>query len=603
MKLSILLLVLSVIFASCAFCRDFSVLDYGAVGDGKTDCTDAFNKAVEAVRQIGGGNIIVPTGDYVIKGNITLYSGVGLIGTYNAIPTDAHPSSLPEKQAYGSVLLAYAGRNKPEDPAFITMKGNNVTLKGIIVKYPEWDPADIPPVPYPPCVAGTEGNDHNVIDCLFLNPYEALHFDGVGRVYVSNVSGYPQKRGLFIDRCYDVSRVENIHFWPFGIVYRPNEEYCAWIRENGVAFEFAKTDWQSCLNTFCYGYGVGYKFSNYGSGGGCGNYIGVGADACNTCFLVEATRPAGLQITNAQIVPYGAPDCHAVLIEKGVSDKVTLVNCGFWGSVDKAVEMRAPGGVVSVSDSHFAVWDTKNLGSPCIEVTEGIALIRGNTFRTSKDMPVVFIGPNARNAVVAENVSLKRFRVDNRIGSSAVVKDNLPSPELPEPPGNARNFKLEIGDPKAELYFEGLYGPENMSRRFEKEATASWLAGQANLTVPLKPNTKYTVTLEFYVPDAGADVDNGLYYLDKKILALDKTGPGTLTGSFKTGSAAPAVFDFRIRNWVPAETDPASTDRRTLSGAIKSITFTADNKAPVYDLGKERYLPDDSFPEKLAPGK
>ncbi|MBP5274397.1 MAG: hypothetical protein ILO36_05630, partial [Abditibacteriota bacterium] len=426
------------LLSGAAFCRDFNILDFGAVGDGKTDCTDAFEKAVAAARSIGGGNVIVPTGDYAVKGNITLYSGVGLIGTYNAIPTDTHPSSLPEKSCYGSVLLAYAGRNKPEDPAFITMKGNNVTLKGIIVKYPEWTPEDVPPVPYPPCVAGTEGNDHNVIDCLFVNPWEALHFDRVGRVYVSNVSGYPQKRGLYIDRCYDVSRVENIHFWPFGVGYRHTDEYCKWIRENGVAFEFAKTDWQSCLNTFCFGYGVGYKFTDHGSGGGCGNYIGIGADACSTCILVEATRCAGIQITNGQIVPCESADAHAVLIQKGVTDKVTLVNCGFWGNIDKAVEMNAPGGVVSVSDSHFAIWDVYNKNSSCIEINEGIGLIRGNTFRTNKEMPVVVIGKNVRSAVVTDNVSLKRFRVANMAGSSAVIRDNLPPETFPAPPKGER---------------------------------------------------------------------------------------------------------------------------------------------------------------------
>ena len=141
-----------------------------------------------------------------------------------------------------------------------------------------------------------------------------------------------------------------------------------------------------------------------------------------------------------------------------------------------------------------------------------------------------------------------------------------------------------------------------MSRRFEREVKASWQGEGASLTVPLKPNTRYTVTLEYYIPDAGADADNGLYYGDKKIIALDKTGPRTYTGSFKTGKESPAVFDFRVKGWVPAEADPASTDRRTLTGAVSSLTFIADKKAPVFDLGKERFLPGGEFPEKLAPG-
>ena len=30
--------------------------------------------------------------------------------------------------------------------------------------------------------------------------------------------------------------------------------------ENGEAFIFGRTDWQYVLNTFCFGYNVGYKF-------------------------------------------------------------------------------------------------------------------------------------------------------------------------------------------------------------------------------------------------------------------------------------------------------------------------------------------------------
>ncbi|MBQ9358473.1 MAG: hypothetical protein IJT95_02920 [Abditibacteriota bacterium] len=52
-----------------AFARtDFSVADYGAVGDGRTDCTEAFQKALDAAFAIGGGSVCVPTGDYAFRG-------------------------------------------------------------------------------------------------------------------------------------------------------------------------------------------------------------------------------------------------------------------------------------------------------------------------------------------------------------------------------------------------------------------------------------------------------------------------------------------------------------------------------------------------------
>ena len=42
--------------------RTFALADYGAVGDGKTLNTDAFKKAIAAVKLAGGGKLVVPAG-------------------------------------------------------------------------------------------------------------------------------------------------------------------------------------------------------------------------------------------------------------------------------------------------------------------------------------------------------------------------------------------------------------------------------------------------------------------------------------------------------------------------------------------------------------
>jgi polygalacturonase len=57
--------------------RDFQVAGYGAVGDGKTDCTDAFRRAVEACSRAGGGRVVASAGDY-LTGPIHLASNVNL---------------------------------------------------------------------------------------------------------------------------------------------------------------------------------------------------------------------------------------------------------------------------------------------------------------------------------------------------------------------------------------------------------------------------------------------------------------------------------------------------------------------------------------------
>ncbi|HEX6623321.1 MAG TPA: glycoside hydrolase family 28 protein [Pyrinomonadaceae bacterium] len=57
--------------------RDFAVTRFGAVADGKTDCTDAFRKAINAAHAAGGGRVVVPAGTF-LTGPIHLKSNVNL---------------------------------------------------------------------------------------------------------------------------------------------------------------------------------------------------------------------------------------------------------------------------------------------------------------------------------------------------------------------------------------------------------------------------------------------------------------------------------------------------------------------------------------------
>jgi polygalacturonase len=57
--------------------RDFTVTDFGAVGDNTKDNTGAFRAAIAACTRAGGGRVVVPKGEF-LTGAIELKSGVNL---------------------------------------------------------------------------------------------------------------------------------------------------------------------------------------------------------------------------------------------------------------------------------------------------------------------------------------------------------------------------------------------------------------------------------------------------------------------------------------------------------------------------------------------
>jgi len=105
--------VAAVLAAGCTPClaearpatpSSFRIPDYGAVGDGRTLCTAAIQKAIDAAARAGGGTVVIPPGTW-LSGTITLKSRVILHlqrgSTLLGSPNVAHyPERIPALRSY-----------------------------------------------------------------------------------------------------------------------------------------------------------------------------------------------------------------------------------------------------------------------------------------------------------------------------------------------------------------------------------------------------------------------------------------------------------------------------------------------------------------------
>lgn len=417
-----ILAVLTVEGPCMAAMSEWNVVDFGAKGDASADCTPAFQLALDAAHAANGGVVFAPTGRYRFEGVLNVPEDVTLRGVYAYAP--AHAGLRDEdrpKPVYGSVLEPHGGAGSEDGAPFITLQANAV-LQGFTVHYPGQDPKGAAPVPYPYTIA-MRGNNPAIMDVQLLNPYNAIDASQNQRALIRNIHGQPIHIGIFVDRVYDIGRIENVHWNPWWSIGTPIYE---WQTENGVGFIFGRTDWHYVLNTFCFGYAIGYRFIETEDGACNGNFLGIGADDCYTAAVqVEQSAPYGLLITNGEFVSFHGDDPTMVRVLEQHAGTVRFVNCAFWGPCNRVAVVDGKG-TVGFSDCTFVQWGPRAKDLPAIDALGGTLLVRGCEFK--QDKLQVRLATGVERALISENVLAGEKRIEDHADGRTIIKDNLEAP-------------------------------------------------------------------------------------------------------------------------------------------------------------------------------
>ena len=393
-----------------------SVADFGAKGDGKTDDTAAFQRALDAAAK-GGGTVSVSRGNYLFAGHLNVPPAVALEGVWKSVPAHngIRDPGLPKPTDDGTTFLVTEGAGNESGTPFITLN-HNATLKGVVIYYPQ-QPDDAEPQAYPWTIA-MRGKNPAVLQVELLNPYNGIETTGSERHLIRDVQGQPLRRGIMVDRIYDIGRIEDVHFNPW---WSNKPKLRQWQMENGEAFIFARADWEYVLNTFCFGYRVGYKFIK-SAGGVCnGNFLGIGADDCFRAVEVEDSAPFGLLITNGEFVSFHGPDPTMVEVKSTHTGSVKFVNCAYWGPCNQIAKIGGRG-TVSFGDCTFVQWDGKKEGRHAIQAEGGSLVVRGCEFREAK--PQIELGTNVHRAVITGNLIKGKEQITNHSQGQVRIADN-----------------------------------------------------------------------------------------------------------------------------------------------------------------------------------
>ena len=235
--------------------RPVHVRDYGAVGNGVADDGPAIQAAINTLKFMGGGILQFGPRTYRIASPVVINDvTVTLQGAgFTEGPNEANGTWFRIDQI-GFTPFTFSG----------TMARGSVVRDVAVRQYHASPSATWAPTNY----------DYvfRVQDCLGAVDFENVFLvavnrgiwcDNSGRMSIKRLRGQVFTRGVEVDRCYDICRLEHVHFWTF---HTNDGNIVTWQQNNQDALVFRKVDGVFLDDIFVLGARSTLRFSSSASG-------------------------------------------------------------------------------------------------------------------------------------------------------------------------------------------------------------------------------------------------------------------------------------------------------------------------------------------------
>ncbi|MHB0998833.1 MAG: glycosyl hydrolase family 28-related protein [Armatimonadota bacterium] len=293
---------LTVCLMSSAFGADdgvrfgmYSVIDYGAKGNGITDDTPAFQRALDAAQKTGGTVVVPPVASkkgYVLTRTVRIPHGVTLMGHPAGLSNSTWPSS-PNRDALltGARILARPAPdqyNQPKKNPLFLLEGG-CTVRGLWIIYDKqpfptdqefqdpksrfyyktFDDAKKSFIakyvkPYGPTFYIPNHTVNAVVEDISCDRFYDFFFQARGgKSFVRRICLYGYKRAFVFGECLDVNRVSEVHCVPnVGTVapgiMGPNQTY-TWVygiiasQDDNIGVQIGRSDGYILNDVFFFG--------------------------------------------------------------------------------------------------------------------------------------------------------------------------------------------------------------------------------------------------------------------------------------------------------------------------------------------------------------
>lgn len=436
---------------------DFVVTDpmFGAKAEPGFDNRAAFQAAIDAAYESGGGVVYIPAGNYefhstqigiksvrVRQGTsenkkdfnyeyvLRLHPGVQLRGDW-AAPESNNGMVL------GTILEVRVGKNAPNYDGsvkswwndsqagnalrttytsiadrFIEMNaGTGVT--NLSIWYPEQNINDVKP--YPWTLFQTQGNCATIEHVTLVNSYNGFNSAPSELHYVLDSYITALNKGIEVHVCTDIGRIENVSISPeywakSGLPGAPTlAELTAYTKANSVGFQMHRSDWEYISYLHISGYKTGIWIGCEPGFADAPNaqLYEVHVDNCENGLYVEDVNPYGILISNSSFG--AAKGGNAVYFYKDFSTSTQFNGVEFSGPIVS----DGSDGVISFESCLFGKYSDYAL-----KINNGNVLLSQCHFENADKH--VYLGMNMRTLKSVNSGHKQRLKINNHSNDAKI---------------------------------------------------------------------------------------------------------------------------------------------------------------------------------------
>lgn len=436
---------------------DFVVTDpmFGAKAEPGFDNRAAFQAAIDAAYESGGGVVYIPAGNYefhstqigiksvrVRQGTsenkkdfnyeyvLRLHPGVQLRGDW-AAPESNNGMVL------GTILEVRVGKNAPNYDGsvkswwndsqagnalrttytsiadrFIEMNaGTGVT--NLSIWYPEQNINDVKP--YPWTLFQTQGNCATIEHVTLVNSYNGFNSAPSELHYVLDSYITALNKGIEVHVCTDIGRIENVSISPeywakSGLPGAPSlAELTAYTKANSVGFQMHRSDWEYISYLHISGYKTGIWIGREPGFADAPNaqLYEVHVDNCENGLYVEDVNPYGILISNSSFG--AAKGGNAVYFYKDFSTSTQFNGVEFSGPIVS----DGSDGVISFESCLFG-----KDSDYALKINNGNVLLSQCHFEN--DDKHVYLGMNMRTLKSVNSGHKQRLKINNHSNDAKI---------------------------------------------------------------------------------------------------------------------------------------------------------------------------------------